>query len=76
MGRMDGLMFAMLLMALMALYAAVATDNKKVVEIASMTVIAAALLAILVWFVLCMPAPDYMPGYGSDPRQIPYQMKD
>lgn len=73
---MDGLMFAMLLMALMALYVAVATGNKKVVEVASMTVIAAVLLAFLFWFVFCLPAPDYMPGYGSDPRNIPYQMKD
>lgn len=71
-----GLMFALLLLTLMALYAAVATGNKKVVEVASMTVIAAALLAFLVWFIFCMPAPDYMPPYGSNPYDIPHQMKD
>lgn len=69
-------MFAMLLMALMVLYVAVAIGNKKVVEVASMTVIVAVLLAFLVWFVFCLPAPGYMPAHGSDPRNIPYQMKD
>ena len=73
---MDGLMFAVLLLALMALYAAVVTEDEKVVEFASMTVIAAVLLALLVWFMFYLPAPDYMPGYGSDPQNIPYQMKD
>lgn len=73
---MDGLMFAMLLLAVLSLYAAVVTENEKVVEFASMTVIAVVLLALLIWFVSYLPAPDYMPGYGSDPRNIPYQMKD
>lgn len=73
---MDGLMFAVLLLAVMALYAAVVTEDEKVVEFASMTVIVVVLLALLVWFVFYLPAPDYMPGYGSDPRNIPYQMKD
>lgn len=72
----DGFMFALLMLALLTLYVAVAAGDKKRVEIAGMAVIAAVLLAFLVWFVLCMPAPDYMPEAGSDPQQIPYQMKD
>lgn len=41
-----------------------------------MVIVAVALVAFLLWFVLCLPAPDYMPPHGSDPRDIPYQMKD
>lgn len=36
----------------------------------------AALIAAALWFVLNVPMPDYAPEYGSDPREIPYQMKD
>ena len=38
--------------------------------------IAALLLAFFIWFVFYMPAPDYMPPYGTDPCEIPQQMKD
>ena len=34
------------------------------------------LIVCAILFVLRMPAPDYMPPYGSDPRDIPYQMKE
>ena len=33
-------------------------------------------MAFLAWFVLYGPTPDYLPAYGSDPRDIPYQMRD
>lgn len=34
------------------------------------------IIAFLAWFVLYGPTPDYLPSYRSDPRDIPYQMKD
>lgn len=50
--------------------------NRRIAEVAGMVVIAVMLVAFLVWFVLFCPAPDYMPEYGGDPREIPHQMKD
>lgn len=69
-------MCALLFAALTFIYVAVATNNKEIVEVASMTAIAVVLMAFLVWFVLHGPTPDYLPPYGSDPREIPHQMKD
>lgn len=43
---------------------------------AVMAAVIAFLVVFLLWFVLFMPAPDYMPEYGSDPRDIPHQMMD
>ena len=40
------------------------------------TVIVAAFAAFLMWFVLGFPKPSYFPAYGSDPCDIPHQMKD
>lgn len=34
------------------------------------------MIALMFAFVLFMPAPDYMPQHGGDPRDIPFQMKD
>ena len=42
----------------------------------TLVLLAAFLAGFLAWFVLFGPTPDYLPPYGSDPRDIPYQMKD
>lgn len=43
---------------------------------ACMTLAAVVLVALLLWFILDGPTPDYLPEYGSDPCDIPAQMKD
>lgn len=42
----------------------------------ALTMFVVLMIVCAIWFVLTTPRPDYMPDYGSDPRDIPYQMKD
>ena len=65
-----------LLIALIGLYAAVATGSRKAAEYVSVALIATVLVAFCLWFVFYGPTPDYLPPYGSDPCDIPNQMKD
>ena len=61
---------------LIAFYVGVSTDKREVVECACMVLIAVVLMALLILFVFYGPTPDYLPPYGSDPCDMPYQMKD
>lgn len=73
---MNAFLFVVILLALVALYLAMAIDRDLPVMAACMFLVGVALLAFLMWFVLYGPTPDYLPTYGSDPRDIPAQMRD
>ena len=57
-----GMAFAALLLALVMLYAAVATGSRELVEVASMAVIAVVLLAFIVWFIAAAPSLGHLDG--------------
>lgn len=71
---MNELLFAVVLLALVVFYLAMAVDKDRPVECACMFLVGIALLAFLVWFVLCAPAPDYLPPYGTGTQ--PMEMRD
>lgn len=73
---MNAFLFVVILVALVALYLAMAIDSDVPVMAACVLLVGVALLAFLMWFVLYGPTPDYLPAYGSDPREIPAQMRD
>lgn len=69
-------MFSLLLICLDAVYLAVESGNRKAAEAAMAAMVAVTLLAFLVWFVLYGPTPDYLPPYGTDPQDLPHQMRN
>lgn len=69
-------LFSLLLLAMETVYVAVATGSRKAVETAVMFAIAAVLAAFLFWFVVFGPRPAYLPPYGTDPQDLPHQMRD
>lgn len=72
---MSNLAMVLLLLAAMTLfYVAIGMENKRLVEVASMALIGAVLVAFLVWFVICGPRPDYLPPYGTGEQ--PIEMRD
>lgn len=73
---MSNLAMVLLLLAAMTLfYVAIGMENKRLVEVASMALIGAVLVAFLVWFVLCGPRPEYMQEHTTI-NAPPIEMRD
>lgn len=70
----SAVLFAGLLLSVIAFYLAMAADERRDVEAACMLLIGVALLAFLVWFVLYGPTPSYLPEYGTGTQ--PVEMRD
>lgn len=49
-------------------------DLLVLVRIISTAVVFAIVIGFLTWFVVCMPAPDYM--YGNEPSTVNVRLKD
>lgn len=71
---MSLLLFAAILLGLVAFVLALSCENNRPVERACMLLIGIALIAFLVWFVLYCPAPSYLPLYGTGAQ--PIEMRD
>lgn len=71
---MNELLFAMVLLALIAFHLTMTIDSDRPVKFACMFLVGIALLAFLAWFVLYGPTPDYLPPYGTGTQ--PMEMRD
>lgn len=70
----SAVLFAGLLLSVIAFYMAMAADESRAVEAACMLLIGVALIAFLAWFVLYGPTPHYLPEYGTGTQ--PVEMRD